>query len=121
MADKFGMDNHASIIYGVKKAVALMEYYLNERVRITAIAMPDQNLISAQKLIDWIHEKKLRVVTLPDMYRCGPNRIKSASDARRFARILVDHGWIRKLDKSHKSEIDQRKSSEAWKVIDEKI
>ena len=105
----------------VEAVITLMEYYLNERVRITTMAAPDNELVSAQKLLDWIHGKKLCVVTLPDIYRCGPSRIKSANDARKIARVLTDHGWIRKLDKSHKSEIDQRKSREAWKVIDEKI
>ena len=83
----------------VERAITLMEYYLNERVRITTMAVPDQELVSAQKLIDWIHEMKLRVVTLPDIYRCGPNRTRSANDARKIARILTDHGWIQKLDK----------------------
>jgi len=105
----------------VEAAIALMEYYLNERVRITNMAAPNQELVAAQKLLDWIHEKKLRIVTMPDIYRCGPNRTQGANDARKIARALVDHGWLQKLNGSHKSEIDQRKSRETWKVIDEKI
>lgn len=90
----------------------LIEYYLREAHRINEIACQDGALTLAQRLLQWI-DAIGRPVSLVEIYQRGPNPLRNAADARRIARILVEHGHIEPV---RGIVYDGRRRSEAWRL-----
>lgn len=102
------------------KAITLMEYYLTERLRIMSMAAPDADLMDAEKLLEWIKSKRLKVVTLSDVYQNGPGRFRSKAQAEKTIKTLYSHYWLKRLEKG-KSEISGKTSVDIWEVKHAKI
>ena len=100
----------------IDNAVVLMEYYLNERLRLTKIAEPNIELEQAKILLKWIQEKGLKVVTLPDVYQNGPSRFRNKKQAESTIIILVNHCWLTEIEGGGISEISGKKSNNIWRV-----
>ena len=105
----------------IDNAIILMEYYLNERMRLTRMAEPNLSLEHAKKLLRWIQEKKLKTVTLPDVYQFGPNRFRNKKQAQDVIRVLEEHFWLVRLKVGGTSEISSKKSNDIWQVNDGEI
>jgi phage/plasmid primase-like uncharacterized protein len=99
----------------MKSAIALIEYYLNERMRVTSIAAPNLEIENAKTLLTWIQERGLKVVTLPDVYQFGPSRFRHKAQAEAVARTLENHRWLT-LAPGITSELSNKKSNNAWRV-----
>jgi len=100
----------------IENAIILMEYYLNERLRLTKMAEPNFELEQAKTLLKWVQDKGLKVVTLPDIYQLGPNRIRNKNQAQTSVRILENHHWLLKKGDGGTSELTDKKSKEAYEV-----
>ena len=100
----------------IENAIKLMEYYLNERLRLTKMAEPSLELEQAKTLLKWIQDKGLKLVTLPDIYQLGPNRIRNKNQAQTSVRILENHHWLLKKGDGGKSELTGKKSHDAYEV-----
>ncbi|MBN2479719.1 MAG: DUF3987 domain-containing protein [Parachlamydiales bacterium] len=83
----------------VQKAIEIGKFYLSEALRIHGLSQIDLDLIDAQKLLDWIKEKKLKTFPLHYVYQHGPNSIRSAKKAKKLLFILKEHGWIKGPEK----------------------
>ena len=105
----------------IGRAMQLIEYYLNERLRIVKISEPDLNLENAKKLLEWIQQKRLKILTLPDVYQRGPSRFRTKMQASKVVQVLEDHLWIKRMDNGGVSEFTHKKNANAWRVIDGKI
>jgi hypothetical protein len=100
----------------MENAITLVQYYLNERLRISAMASPDLEIENAKILLAWIQKKDLRFVTLPDIYQSGPNRFRNKKQAAAAASTLENHHWLIKKESGVVSELSGKKSNAAWKV-----
>lgn len=105
----------------IDNAITLMEYYLNERLRLTKMAEPNLELEQAKTLLKWIKEKGLKGVTLPDVYQLGPSRIRNKNQAQTSVKILENHHWLIKKDDGGISQLTGKKSNEAYEVNDGEI
>ena len=105
----------------INDAVVLMEYYLNERLRLTKMAEPNLELEQAKILLRWIQEKGLKVITLPDIYQNGPSRFRNKKQAESTIGILVNHYWLTWIDGGGLSQISGKKSNSIWSVNNAKI
>ena len=105
----------------IEKAIVLIQFYLNERLRISCIASSEVELSNAKKLLEWVRQKGLKVLTLPDVYQSGPGAFRNKKKAVEGINILQDHHWIYPLDNGEVSEISKTKSNKAWGVIYETI
>jgi hypothetical protein len=76
----------------MRSSTILTRYYLNEALRLFSSGIADPNLIEANKLLEWLRVKKKTIITLPEVYQCGPNSIRDAKKARLFMSILIEHG-----------------------------
>lgn len=94
--------------------ITLAKHYLSEANRLTAAGLTDPSLLAAQRLLDWLHEKSHELIGLKTIYQNGPNGLRDASSARSIMAILVDHGWVEKID--HGTEIEGKFHREAWRV-----
>jgi len=104
----------------VGKAINLIMYYLNERLRLAKMSEPNQALEQAKTLLGWIQEKGLKIVTLPDVYQNGPSRFRTKKQAQDSIDVLVNHNWLFHAG-SQTSEISGKKSNDTWSVNDAKI
>jgi putative DNA primase/helicase len=99
----------------MENAITLIEYYLNERMRVSGIAAPNLEIENAKTLLTWINERGLKVVTLPDVYQFGPSRFRHKAQAEAVTRTLENHRWLI-LEPAIISELSNKKSNKAWRV-----
>jgi len=104
----------------MENAIALIEYYLNERMRVSGMAAPNLEIENAKTLLSWIQERGLQVVTLPDVYQFGPNRFRHKSQAEAVARTLENHRWLIPTS-GVTSDLSNKKSNNAWMVNNAEI
>ena len=69
----------------MENAIALIEYYLNERIRVSGMAAPNLEIENAKTLLSWIQERGLQVgFTHARGEECGFNRIIKACKINQF-------------------------------------
>jgi hypothetical protein len=79
----------------MEAGIAIAEHYAKEALRLSGASRISAELIEAQRLLTWLLTSWPHpVVSLPDIYRLGPNSIRDAASARRAVTILCDHGWL---------------------------
>ncbi|MGZ3775311.1 MAG: YfjI family protein [Bdellovibrio sp.] len=92
-------------------AIAMMEYYLSEALRIQGISVTNPDLINAKKLYDWL--KKFDVIYPGKIYQHGPNFCRDKKSAENLIEILKDHGYLESIDNM---QIDGSLRKKAWRV-----
>jgi len=115
-AGEIGLDS-------LNDAITITEYYLNETLRISGLAEPNNDLIDARKVLDWIHSKGLKVVTLPDVYERSTSKVRTASRARHIMRILETHyhvinGNLDKINPAVPTIGGDKLSKEYWRIAE---
>ena len=98
----------------IESAIALMDYYLTEVLRIQAAGIADPDLQMAEKLRVWCRGRT--TIYLREIYQYGPAGIRDADTVRRMVGILVKHGWLVKLPEWQ--EIDGIQRREVWRVVE---
>jgi hypothetical protein len=98
----------------IRNSTILTQYYLNEGLRLLNSSIADPVLKEASKLLEWLRVKRKTIITLPEIYQCGPNSIRDAKKARQLIAILVEHGYALPLPGGVEFEGKMRK--EAFEV-----
>jgi hypothetical protein len=76
-------------------AIRLMEYSLNEALRLAHTVHVPEQMEQAQEFLKWLREHmKEGVVTVRDICRRGPPFARSASIARKLFDVLERHYWV---------------------------
>lgn len=110
----------------LEKGVRLVEWYLEEMLRVNNAGHVSPEIAEAEKLLSWLHEQwpvlsttgdQGRLVSLPDIYQLGPYSIRDAAQAREVCETLVQHGWLRKIKDGGKHRIHGSLRSEVYSVI----
>ena len=76
----------------IAAGIALAQFYLQEALRLFDSSAIEENLLLAEKLLDWAQKRE--IVYLRQIYQFGPNQIRSAAKAKEIAGILEGHGWF---------------------------
>ena len=98
------------------RGIELANYYGSEAMRLAEAGMTDPELLKARKLLDWLRDSWTEeAVSLPDIYRLGPSFVRVQKEAKRYVRILEDHGWLRSIVGG--SVIRGRRRREAWELV----
>lgn len=108
------LDSEFIDLQEIKFATQLVEYYLNEALRLFDMADTDPKLIMAEKLLQWFFDKNCTTVTLVEIYQYGINSIRTAKVARKIMGILVEHGYA--LPLADGAEFEGTHRSEAWEL-----
>lgn len=95
----------------MRNAIKLTEYYLSEGLRLFNSGTTDPALNEANKLLEWLRVKNKTIITLPEIYQCGPNSIRDAKKARKLMTILIEHGYALSLDGGAEFECTIRKEA----------
>lgn len=101
----------------IKAGIVLVRFYLTEALRLFHSAKTEPDLLLAEKVLSWFKTRtgsRPQLVSLPCVYRNGPNAVRDKSTAARCMAILTNHGWTRPLDGG--AEIDGKKRRQVWEV-----
>jgi hypothetical protein len=83
-------------------------------LRLFNSGISDPVLQEANKLLEWLRVKQKIIVTLTEIYQCGPNSIRDVKTARRLVKLLVEHGYA--LPFSGEIEFEGKKRKEAYEI-----
>lgn len=99
----------------MEAGIALAQHYAVEAMRLFGASRVSGELREAEQLLGWLHTswRELRV-SLPDIYRRGPNSIRDKARARRAVTILVDHGH---LVAAPAGDVDGTFRREVWRIV----
>ena len=85
--------------------IALMEWYINEALRLQQIARTDPRLIRANTLLQWL-QKRGPVVRVREILQFGPAPERSKKALDETLEILKQHGWVRDVsERPHRIEV----------------
>ena len=75
--------------------IAIVEHYAIEALRLSGASRISADLMEAQRLLTWLLTTWLHpLVSLPDIYRLGPNSIRDGNVRTAAVTILAEHGWM---------------------------
>jgi Protein of unknown function (DUF3987) len=99
----------------MEAGIRLAQHYAAEAMRLFGTSRVSGELREAQQLLAWLltgwRESR---VSLPDIYRRGPNSIRDKARALRAVTILVDHEW---LVAAPAGEVDGTFRREVWSIV----
>jgi hypothetical protein len=96
--------------------VTLVEFYLSEALRLRQLAAENQDLILAEKLLEWFREEGLQQVYPVKIYQEGPAAIRNKAKAIPILKILEDHGYLSSISPDQAPEIDGKVRKQAWRI-----
>ena len=82
----------------MRRGVVLMDYYLDEAVRLAGAAMIPAAIRDGQTLLDWLHARALRLVSAAEIQKHGPNKLRKKASLDPAILSLVSHGWLSPTD-----------------------
>jgi Protein of unknown function (DUF3987) len=96
--------------------IALAQHYVAEALRLFEASRVSDDLRLAQMLLTWLLGPwKEDLVSLPNIYREGPNSIRDKTTAAKLVAILEDHGWLDR-EKSG-AEIAGQHRRDVWRIV----
>ena len=97
----------------IEAGIELVQFYLDEALRLFNAAAINPDLLLAEKLLSWA---RLRggLIYLRAIYQYGPNAIRDKATARRILHLLENHGWVRSVPGG--AEIDGAQRRDVWEV-----
>ncbi|MFG1282271.1 YfjI family protein [Xanthobacter autotrophicus] len=75
-------------------AITLMDWYLQETLRLTTGAKADTRLMRANDLLKWMRDRGSPVVGFREILQSGPGHCRTKAAADELVAVLVDHQWI---------------------------
>jgi hypothetical protein len=90
--------------------INLMKWYLGEALRLYEAGSVRREIAQAERLLDWLRSSWPALtksadggalISPPDVYQLGPNSIRDSKAAKEAIDVLVQHGWLRKVDGAH--------------------
>jgi hypothetical protein len=101
----------------MEDGITLAQHYLAEALRLFEVGRVNGDLFLAQKLLDWLLAREGDLVSLPDVYQFGPISIRDKILAGKLVTILMDHGWLVRVEGG--AEIDGKRRRDVYRVIRE--
>lgn len=98
----------------VARAIAIINYYLCERLRLEDYYSIEPALLNAQKVLDWASAKEKPGVILKELYQFGPPNVRSKDKALAILKVLESHGRAFPIP-AH--ELKQDAKGKAWRFI----
>jgi hypothetical protein len=100
----------------LERGIALAEHYATEALRIFESSRVNADLILAQRLLNWMQQKwQEPAISLPDIYQRSLNAIGDKATATKLVAILVDHGWLHRIEGGAVVAGQYRK--DVWRIV----
>jgi len=98
----------------MKLGIELMNFYLMEAIRIKQAALDSDELMEAEKLLEWFKEEKIQLIYPAKIYQFGPASLRSKKKANDIIAVLVDHGYLMNEEKS--IAVDGKVRKKLWRI-----
>lgn len=83
----------------VERGIILARYYLDEALRLRQPESEAAGLKDARLLLQWLQTSwEHPAVSVADICKVGPYRLRSKERARQAVEVLVEHHWLAPLD-----------------------
>ena len=101
----------------MEAGIALAQHYAAEAMRLFgASCVSGRSCVRRSNCCLWLLTTLAEpLVSLPDIYRLGPNSIRDKAHAHRAVTILADHGW---LIAARAGEVDGTLRREVWRIVE---
>jgi hypothetical protein len=100
----------------LEAAIAIVEHYAGEALRMFHAGHVRPELRLAQKLLAWILTSWPEVaISLPDIYQLGPSEIRDKDTAKRTVTVLEEHGWLQRIPGG--ATVAGNRRREAWAIV----
>ncbi|HXH00241.1 MAG TPA: YfjI family protein [Sphingomicrobium sp.] len=93
----------------LSRGIKLAQWYLGEALRLTEVGNVSDDVRLGETLLAWLQDswpQKTddggRLISPPDVYSVGPHSIREKSVAQKALGVLLDHGWLMKVEGSRK-------------------
>jgi hypothetical protein len=96
-------------------AELMLDFYLNEMLRLHEGNAISQDVLTAQRLLEWV--KSREVIHLSQVYQHGPRPIRTKEAALKAINTLVNHGWLMRIEGG--VTLDGIHRRDAWRVVQE--
>ena len=101
----------------IESAIALMDYYLTEILRIQAAGIADPELNLAATCLRWLQATGTTAVYPALLYQYGPAAIRDSETAKSVIAILEKHRWLIRVQGGGKADGMMRR--ELWNLAQE--
>ena len=110
------LSNPEVSIDAMRCAIRLVEYYLSEALRLSGVAQVSEEVALAEALRTWMLSASWGKpwLTLREVVRVGPSRLRESPRAKQAIAMLVEHGWLIPLPAN--TEIDGSARRQAWRI-----
>jgi Protein of unknown function (DUF3987) len=99
----------------LEAGIVLAEHYAGEALRLFGTGQEKRELRQAKELLHWLQSKWSEpAVSLPDIYRRGPNAIRDRATTKKLVTILEEHRWLRRINEGAIVAGQQRR--DAWRI-----
>ncbi|MEP7223039.1 MAG: YfjI family protein [Novosphingobium sp.] len=101
----------------MQAGIELARYYLMEAQRLASVATISVEVNKAETLRQWMLSASWGKpwLTLREVVRCGPNRLRESPQAKKALQMLIDHGWL--VTQPPGTLIDGKAVKESWRII----
>lgn len=90
--------------------ISLTTYYVDEAARLHANGTTNPDIALAEKLLKWLHDNRMESVSIRDICRLGPNRLRDKAKADKTTTILVTHRYLEPLPEKGRFKVLSQKS-----------
>jgi hypothetical protein len=97
------------------RAAILMEFYLNEALRLSDVQPHHEQAELALMLSTWLLLRGKRYVTLSELAQFGPNKLRKTQTLRSLMEVLADHYLVRRAPDGM-VEYNGKVRRDAWEV-----
>lgn len=98
-------------------ALLVGQFYLREAIRIQQIASANQDILLAERLLNWLQTQwSDEYVSLAEIYQRGPSQIRDRATASHVVGILQAHGWLVLVGPAEVAGVQRRM---AWRIVRE--
>ena len=104
--------------WAVEAGVELVQFYLNEALRLFGAAAINPDLLLAQKVLGWARAQP-GLIALQSVYQYGPNAVRDKATATRIISVLEQHGLMRPIPGG--TQIDGTHRRDVWEVRREPV
>lgn len=96
--------------------IELARFYLLEAQRLAGAAVLSTEISAAEALRHWMLSESWGKpwLTLREVVRLGPNRLRESPAAKKAMQVLVEHGWLTALESG--AVIEGQARREAWRI-----
>lgn len=112
------IDNPAATVVSevaMQRAALLMEFYLGESLRLSGVQPQHDQADRALLLWSWLAQRNKKRISLTEMTRYAPNKLRKVETLRSLMGVLADHYLVRKVSEGE-VEFDDKARREGWEV-----